>query len=479
MKIDIPATAGKKIRLIIEMMHAGCLIPFPTYITQKEKLAVYVGSHYAYLPYTVKNQKLIVRLFSDGLPESYSKHIQPVTRSGRTIIYGPYENIPPYKTVYLKIHFETNAQFLVVASHERILEVSHWGNIAVEENMEVQHRGAILKGPFSRLDYQRDYRESRPSVHQFMLLPASASDVYYRDSIGNVSTSRMRQLSDAVQLLIQPRFPLFGGWKTAYTVGYNVPSYEYLYHSGNRFCLKMRLVDHLFDNFVDENFILKIILPEEATSVKWLISLTPYPVTKRPLERHYTYLDTVGRPVVVISKSNMVENHIQDFELYYTWQRSKIIREPMMVSVAALVLFFSIIVCVRLDFSISKGQLKLDELTDSISELHDQRTVACEQWADAIEKYCTSKDATALAVARKKAEQELKSSTQQISDLQRQLKKICSDAAEKVRKLKYFFLRKRCVAGKVSRQDYQEVAANFRIRINDAMEKNIHTLYSI
>ncbi|KHJ46075.1 ribophorin I [Trichuris suis] len=326
-----------------------------------------------------------------------------------------------------------------------------------------------------------------------MLLPASASDVYYRDSIGNVSTSRMRQLSDAVQLLIQPRFPLFGGWKTAYTIGYNVPSYEYLYHSGDRFCLKMRLLDHLFDNFVDENFVLKIILPEEATDIHFE---EPYPVTKRPLERHYTYLDTTGRPVVVIAKSNMVENHIQDFKLYYTWQRSKIVREPMMVSVAALVLFFTIIVCVRLDFSISKnpaeeGQLKLDELTDSISELHDQRTVACEQWADAIEKYSTNKDAVALAAARKKAEQELKSSTQQINDLQAQLKSISSDAAEKVANVQRLDRSvrdalsawqqeaERCVAGKVSRQNYQEAAANFRTKINDGMEKNVHMLYSI
>uniref|UniRef100_A0A5S6QV26 Dolichyl-diphosphooligosaccharide--protein glycosyltransferase subunit 1 n=1 Tax=Trichuris muris TaxID=70415 RepID=A0A5S6QV26_TRIMR len=495
MKIDIPYTTDKKIRLNVEVMYTGQLKPYPAYITQKEKqFAVYVGSHYIYLPYPVKKQKLIVRLYSEGIPESYSKRVQPVARSGRTITYGPYENIPAYKSEYLNIHFETNAPFLVVASHERILEISHWGNIAVEENLEVQHRGAILKGPFSRLDYQRDHRESRPSVHQFtMLLPASASDVYYRDSIGNISTSMLRHLSDAVQLLVQPRFPLFGGWKTAYTIGYNVPSYEYLFHSGDRFCLRMRLIDHLFDNFVDENFVLKIILPEEAKDVEFH---APYPVTKGDTERHYTYLDTVGRPVIVIKKSNMIEHHIQDFKLYYTWPRSKIIREPMMISVAVLVLFFTIIIGVRLDFTISKnaseeGQLKLDELTDSIGELHDQRTVACEQWADAIEKYCTNKDMALLAAARKKAEQELKSSTQQINDLQAQLKSISSDAAERVASIQRLDRSvreslsawqqevERYVAGKIGRQAYQETAANFRSKINDGMEKNVHMLYSI
>jgi hypothetical protein len=31
---------------------------------------------------------------------------------------------------------------------------------------------------------------------------------------------------------LRPRFPLFGGWKTHYLVGYNVPSYEYLFYKG-------------------------------------------------------------------------------------------------------------------------------------------------------------------------------------------------------------------------------------------------------
>ncbi len=32
-------------------------------------------------------------------------------------------------------------------------------------------------------------------------------------------------------------------------------------------------------------------------------------------ELHYTYLDTVGRPVIVLKKNDVVENHIQDMEV--------------------------------------------------------------------------------------------------------------------------------------------------------------------
>ena len=56
--------------------------------------------------------------------------------------------------------------------------------------------------------------------------------MYYRDEIGNISTSNMRELDDSVELELRPRFPLFGGWKTHYYIGYNVPSYQYLFNSG-------------------------------------------------------------------------------------------------------------------------------------------------------------------------------------------------------------------------------------------------------
>lgn len=63
------------------------------------------------------------------------------------------------------------------------------------------------------------------------------------------------------------RFPLFGGWQTRYYIGYNVPTYEYLYHSGSHFVLKMRFVDHIFDDQVIDEAKLKVILPEGAKCV--------------------------------------------------------------------------------------------------------------------------------------------------------------------------------------------------------------------
>jgi len=74
----------------------------------------------------------------------------------------------------------------------------------------------------------------------------------------------------------------------------------------------MRLVDHIFDDFVVDDLVLKVVLPEGAKNIKFV---APFEVQEEKREIHKTYLDTSGRTVVVIKKKNLVENHIQDFEV--------------------------------------------------------------------------------------------------------------------------------------------------------------------
>jgi oligosaccharyltransferase complex subunit alpha (ribophorin I) len=43
--------------------------------------------------------------------------------------------------------------------------------------------------------------------------------------------------------------------------------------------------------------------------------VTPFTVKRDKNTLHYTYLDTIGRPVIVAHKTNLVDAHIQDFEV--------------------------------------------------------------------------------------------------------------------------------------------------------------------
>ena len=71
-------------------------------------------------------------------------------------------------------------------------------------------------------------------------------------------------------------------------------------------------------------------------------------------ELKLTYLDTVGRPVIVCRAENLVEQHIQEFELHYTFERVMLLQEPLLMVVALYLFFLLVIVIVRLDFAITK-----------------------------------------------------------------------------------------------------------------------------
>jgi len=353
-RIDLKSalSAGASTTLAVEVVLGGALEMYPAAITQKEKqLARYIGNLYCYLAYPATTQTTVVTLASSNL-ESYTK-TKPVSLNDNTITYGPYKNIAAFSSGELMVHGENNSPMLVVSSLSRVIEVSMWGNLAVEETIDVVHRGAQLKGSFSRYEFQRE-SSGVSSVKNFKtLLPAAAKDVYYRDDIGNISTSHLKVMDDAVELDLRPRFPLFGGWKTHYVIGYNVPSYEYIFFKGDDHVLNMRLIDHIYDDMLIEHAEVKVILPEGVTGLQLD---TPFPIARAEDTKHFTYLDTTGRTVVTIRSQPgqfLTESHIQDFQLQFLYPHRTMLTEPLILVSAFFLLFLLAIMYVRLDFSIT------------------------------------------------------------------------------------------------------------------------------
>jgi len=421
----------------VEVVLGGAQEMYPAAITQKEKqLARYIGNVYAYLPYTVSSQTTTVLLASSSI-ESYTK-VKPVSQQDSQIKYGPYSNIAPFSATELVVHAENNNPMLVVKNLLRVIEVSMWGNIAVEETVDVFHNGAQLKGSFSRYEFQRE-NSGVSSVKNFKsLLPAAARDVYYRDDIGNISTSHMKVMDDAVELDLRPRFPLFGGWKTHYVVGYNVPSYEYIFYKGSRHVLNMRLIDHLFDDMLIEEAEVRVILPEGVSDIELS---TPYPVAREKDGQHFTYLDTTGRTVIVFkSIGELTENHIQDFQLQFIFTHRSMLMEPLLLVSAFFLLFLLSILYVRMDFSITvdegaEAKMKVAGYCEKVANLQDRRSALYQAMEDAMVKVKSTKDINAFQASLKKISTDHKSETTGISELQITIKNVNPDLGEKVGEL--------------------------------------------
>uniref|UniRef100_A0A1I7TIP4 Dolichyl-diphosphooligosaccharide--protein glycosyltransferase subunit 1 n=1 Tax=Caenorhabditis tropicalis TaxID=1561998 RepID=A0A1I7TIP4_9PELO len=400
-----PVAKGAKVSIRVNLRITQVLEPLPAKITQSEsQFVVFHTSAYVPSRYEVVTQKTTIRTTQGGKLLSATT-VSPSKQETERVVYGPYANIPAFEKKPVKVHYENNSPFVVATIVERYIEVSHWGNIAVEEYIELVHKGAQLDGSFSRIDYQMDRRGRRqPAFQQFTtVLPAQAKDIYYRDEIGNISTSAVRIRADSVDVEIRPRFPLFGGWKTSYVIGYNLPSEEYLYNKGNQYALKTKLFDHIFSDVVVEKLRTKVLLPEHVKRVK---VATPFVVDRRPDELKPTYLDTTGRLVIVMEKNNVVPDHSQFFTVSYEFNYTDMLREPLLASAFFFSLFLVIIVYARFDFTISsdpardaeeRSQLHIGKLAQSV----DSKQAAYDTLVEAAQQYKSTKNETELQDARK------------------------------------------------------------------------------
>jgi oligosaccharyltransferase complex subunit alpha (ribophorin I) len=244
------------------------LEPFPAEIRQDEnQLVKYSDNHYFFSPYRTENQRTAYTLASTSI-ESYTKR-PPSSVRGSSVVFGPYKDIAPFEVSPMIIHSVNNKPFAKFSSMLKEVEVSHWGMISVEEVYELQHAGAKLKGGFSRFDYQSKRFGETPSFRSIKaVLPSEANNIYYRDQIGNISTSDLAVRSDGIEMEIQTRFPIFGGWQTQFYIGYSVPTETALSTDleSNRYKLKVDFFSVFQDVWV-EDLEIKVILPEGCTGI--------------------------------------------------------------------------------------------------------------------------------------------------------------------------------------------------------------------
>lgn len=59
---------------------------------------------------------------------------------------------------------------------------------------------------------------------------------------------------------------------------------------------------------------MQVVLPEGASDIR---PSTPFPMQTSGDGRKFSYLDTTGRPVLILRKTNLVPDHNKDFSVTY------------------------------------------------------------------------------------------------------------------------------------------------------------------
>ncbi|KAI9175573.1 dolichyl-diphosphooligosaccharide--protein glycosyltransferase subunit 1 [Blastocladiella emersonii ATCC 22665] len=375
----LPAPLGKGDAAIVRIDSAFLddTAPLPRALAQGDRQRLLFDGQLALAsPYDTETLKVEVRLPTSAAPESYSQTVSPVTLRGSTITYGP---LPGSSAANhpLRVHFDAPKVGLVARSWRRDVWVRNFGSsLEVEEHVHLAHNGASLKGHFSRLDHMQAYATQLHKINAVMSLPVplpkSASEVYFRDEIGNVSTSRLASQGNRKVLEIQPRYPLVGGWVYNWFHGYAVDGAAFLAQVGaSQYRLTVPLVDGIPGVAIDDLHV-KLVLPEGAAEIS--VEHTSPNAAGTPLAIDtsgvtYYYLDTTGRPTVHLRARTVLPEHWTNVAVMYSLSPLRKLQKPLAVASVVVLLTFLIRVLGSLDCTLVRRDTPLRRL----AELHSSR----------------------------------------------------------------------------------------------------------
>ena len=248
----------------------SALTPLPATIQQQDKQYLLQSfSTYAPSAYLTQKQKTKIKFPSADIPD----YTLSPERQGTTFTYGPYENIPAGSEQEASVRYEFTRPIIHATLLERDIEISQWGgNLASEERYWLTNKGANLAGYFSRVTWaSTQYYNPPTSAMKTLNVPLRVGSLnpYFTDDIGNVSTSRYRSNLREALLELRPRYPVFGGWKYSFRIGWdaNLKSYLRRLANGSGHVLKVPFMEgpKMAEGVSYEKVALRVILPEGAT----------------------------------------------------------------------------------------------------------------------------------------------------------------------------------------------------------------------
>jgi oligosaccharyltransferase complex subunit alpha (ribophorin I) len=321
-----PLAPSSQLTLGISYYILSSLSPLPKTIGQNDnQFLTYTFSAYVPSAYPTESQKTKLKFPNTNVPDytttSGLKSGNDPERQGSSYTYGPYNKVAVGATYPITVRFESTRPVLASSLLERDVEVSHWGgNLATEERYWLRNDGANLTDNFNRVEWALGTFTNMPSSAlkelKYPLKPGSV-DPYFTDDIGNVSTSRYRpgNRGREAHLELKPRYPVFGGWKYSFRVGWNNELSSFLRKSGgDTYVLKVPFVEGPTnpEGIQYDKVVVRVILPEGATNVRYEIvedaSSNGLPDSSRiasGISKHRSFMDTIGRTVLNLSVDNL------------------------------------------------------------------------------------------------------------------------------------------------------------------------------
>lgn len=320
---------------------------------KEEQLELFKDTVNMVSAYLTKKQTTTVYLPKEGT-RLVKYTMKDSNRSGDKIIYSLTNQYPPLTSKNLYIHYENNEPLRVMNYAIKTFQVSHWGNIAVKEEYQLENIGAKLIGEFGRVDYD-DYgsRGGKNALKSISAtLPLRSWGLWYRDEIGNISTSNAKREWNNVALTLFPRFPILGGWKSNYDIGYNLPSKFHVTTNQQGNYMVNLTFGMPYKDMLAKNYTVKVILPESADNIKVNLPINAH--YEISYDKEYGCLDLFGRKSIIITLNNMYDVYNTNFFISYDYQWTMLFVKPIILIIYFLILFTIMIIYSRANISLSR-----------------------------------------------------------------------------------------------------------------------------
>ena len=310
-RITFPTHLQSKQQLTLSITYhiLSTLQPLPALIEQNDKqYLLHVFSTFAPSAYPTSKQKTKLKFPNAEIPD-YTSNPE---RQGSTFTYGPYDDVPAGAEQEAIVRYEFTKPLIHATLLERDIEVSQWGgNLATEERYWMKNQGANLKNQFSRVAWAASQYYNPPTSAIKSLnvpLKIGSLDPYFTDDIGNVSTSRFRSNVREANLELRPRYPVFGGWKYSFRIGWDRSLKDALrkLKTGDGYILKVPFLEgpKMGEGVSYEKVEVRVILPEGASNAKFE---TAVPLVAQETLSHKTFMDTLGRTTLKLTAMNVVD----------------------------------------------------------------------------------------------------------------------------------------------------------------------------
>ncbi|WFD03076.1 dolichyl-diphosphooligosaccharide--protein glycosyltransferase subunit 1 [Malassezia obtusa] len=345
--------AELRVRVVASILHDAD--PLPKSIRQAEKqMLLWTGDVSLRTPYATAKGSVVIKTPGPQILSYEPK--DDAKQEAKTITYGPYKEVPAYvpgssAVTQGRVHYEFDRPVITYVNFDRHVEVSHWGdNLATADTIWMRNDGPTLKGQFSRAKHMVNMwsnptSEIAAQIHSVpVMLPPASSDAYFVDAAGNVSSSALSPDTPGLllprRLDLQPRFPLLGGWNYTFTVGWNqrmsAAGMAKRLPEAHRFRVAVPFLTAP-NNVAVDHAKLRIVLPEGASNINLTL---PFDMDSEHIETYPTYLDTVGRPAVILQRAKCTSKLNSFVYVDYTLSPLAHVRKILAVASAIALVFF-------------------------------------------------------------------------------------------------------------------------------------------